>query len=507
MSRGLYSDPYLKALLEQAPKLAKEFLQAISTSEYVAEPEIVSCLEMPEWVVEEAGIKGFMNPNFPSKEFEKFLKDEDLVSKNIWSVFEYPNLTQKHVDKLMKNKDENVRALALAHHLGDSVELLKHLQQIVSNQSHSSYVFIYISQRVVLSDDIFAYLFSIADYEGSSRTVGQALFLNPSLSDEQKAALVLSGVQPKDDSASDYWGEDIHFVSSLPYFQALRVDLGHYKGQKFESIPTIKQSIVEFFTEQGHHLSLVLPQDTEAKIEPTLDGLYELISLELLHRLFWTELCERDDFEIYRRNAYRVDDLFISHPFLGREFEEAGSTAEESACKLGGVLMFGNQKWLVGAEDLPPDRAAHELRAYEESMVTIIEDGYYDSMGQSLVALTFTITDFAKKYGFELTENAEDWMIDAALEFAEPDSFDVSAELNPYFGETLSWSKLPDSKKETVFEFLSLGFNYKHSKLRSDSIHFLGCMALHSDTPKSLLEKLTTLKDPLIDEVLASRNR
>ena len=505
MSRGLYSDPFLKALLEQEPKLAKEFLQAISNSEYVGEPEIVSCLEVPDWTVEKAGIKGFMNPNFPSKVYEKFLEDEDLVSKNFWSTFEYANLTQKQVNKLIKNKDENVRALALAHPLGDPVELVKHLKGMISNQSHSSYVMIYVSQNVSLSDEVFAYLFSVADYEGSSKTVGQALLLNRSLSDEQKAALVLAGIQPKDESASDYWGEDVHFVSSLPYFQSLRVNLGHYKGQKFESIPPIKESIGEFFTGQGHHLSVVLPQASKVAIQPTVHGLHELISLELFHRLFWTELCERDDFEIYRRNAYRVDDLSISHPILGREFEEIGATAEESASNLGGVVMFGNQKWLVGAEDLPPDRAAHELRAYEESLATIVEDGDYDYLGQTLIALTFTIPNFAKKYGFELTVDAEDWMIDAALEFAEPDSFDVSAELNPYFGETLSWTKLPDSKKESIFEFLKLGYQEKHSKLRSDSVHFLGCMALHKDTPKPLLNKLAELGDPLIGEVLASR--
>jgi hypothetical protein len=505
MSRGLYSDPFLKVLLEKEPKLAKEFLQAISNTEYVGEPEIVSCLEMPDWAVEKAGIKGFMNPNFPSKAYDKFLEDEDLVSKNFWSAFEYANLTQKQVNKLIKNKDENVRALALAHPLGDPVELLKHLKGMVSNQSHSSYVVIYISQNVELIDEVFAYLFSVADYEGSSKTVGQALLLNPSSSDEQKAALVLLGIQPKDESASDYWGEDVHFVSSLPYFQSLRVNLGHYKGQKFEGIPTIKQSIGEFFTEQGHHLSLVLPQTSKVAIQPTIYGLHELISLELLHRLFWTELCERDDFEIYRRNAYRVDDVFISHPILGREFEETGATAEESATNLGGVLMFGNQKWLVGAEELPPDRAAHVLRAYDQSMVTIVEDREYDQIGQTLIALTFELPELPEKYGFELTDDAEDWMIDAALEFAEHDDFDVSAGMNPYFGETLSWTKLPDSKKETVFEFLSLGFSYKDSKLRSDSIHFLGCMALHESTPKSILEKLAKLNDPLVDEVLASR--
>jgi hypothetical protein len=502
MSRDLYSDPFLKALLEKEPKLAKEFLQEISNTEYVGEPEIVSCVEVPDWAVEKAGIKGFMNPNFPSKEYEKFIDDEDLVSKHFWSTFKYPNLTEKQVNKLIKNKDENVRALALAHPLGDLVELLKHLKGMISNQSHSSYVMIYIAQNVELTDDVFAYLFSVADYEGSSKTVGQALLLNSSLSDEQRAALVLSGIQPKDESASNYWGEDVHFVSSLPYFQSLRVNLGHYKSQKFEAIPTIKQSIGEFFTEQGHHLSLVLPQTSKEAIQPTIYGLHELISLELLHRLFWTDLCERDDFEINRRNAYRVDDVFISHPILGREFD--GCDVEQ-ANRLGGVFIFDNQNWLLGEEELPAEQAANELRAYEQSLASIVEDGNYEHIGQTLIALTFELPELHEKYGFELTDDAEDWMIDAALESAEPDSFDVSAQLNPVFGETLSWAKLPDSKKETVFEFLSLGFNYKESKLHSDSIHFLGCMALHESTPKSILEKLAKLNDPLVDEVLASR--
>jgi hypothetical protein len=73
------------------------------------------------------------------------------------------------------------------------------------------------------------------------------------------------------------------------------------------------------------------------------------------------------------------------------------------------------------------------------------------------------------------------------------------------FGESLSWTKLPDSKKEMVFEFLCLGFNYRESKLRNDSIHFLGCMALHENTPKSILEKLAKLNHPLVNEVLVSR--
>ena len=96
-------------------------------------------------------------------------------------------------------------------------------------------------------------------------------------------------------------------------------------------------------------------------------------------------------------------------------------------------------------------------------------------------------------------------MIEAAIEFAERDSFDVSAEINANFGEILSWNKLSESKKEIIFEFLKLGYQEKHSKLRSDSIHFLGCMALHDGTPDFILQKLAELGDPLVNEVLTSR--
>lgn len=60
-------------------------------------------------------------------------------------------------------------------------------------------------------------------------------------------------------------------------------------------------------------------------------------------------------------------------------------------------------------------------------------------------------------------------------------------------------------KKEKIFEFLILGYQYKDSKIRNDSVHFLACMALHESTSKTILERLTELGDPLIDEVLASR--
>ena len=505
MSRSLYSDPFLKALIEKEPKLAKEFLEAIANTEYVKETEVTSCIDVPGWVLERAGLYACKNPNFPTKKFEEFLTDDELVAKNYWSIFGHPHLSQAQINKFMQNTNVNVRGLALAHPLGNPSELLKFLKLMISEKNESCHVLSHICQHVNLSDEVFSYLFSVNDLQIQNKTLGQTLWGNTTLTEEQKAALVLTGVQPADDSSSTYWGnQDVHFISSIPYFQSLRTTLGYSKGPKLDALPLVNKKVEEFFSKSGHHLSVVLPADHEVNIEVSVEGLQEIISLELLHRLFWTDLCARDDFEIYRRNAYRTDDLFISHPILGRDFEQADA---DNATQLGGVFIYNNQNWLRGDQELPVEQAVHELRAYEQSLATIVEDGDYEHLGETLIALTYELPELTEKYGFEVTEHGEVWMIDAALEFAEPDSFDVYAELNPDFGETLSYRKISDAKKSVLFNFLRLGYMTEESKLRNDSIHFLGCMALSEATPDSILNQLKELDDPLINEVLISRRK
>jgi hypothetical protein len=505
MSRGLYSDPFLKALIENEPKLANEFLEAIANTEYVKEAEVTSCIDVPGWVLEKAGLEACKNPNFPTKKFEEFLADEALVVENFWKIFEHPHLRQEQINKLMKSMDVNVRGLALAHPLGNSSELLEYLKLMISEKNTSCYVIDGICRRVNLSDEVFSYLFGVHDHETFSRSIGQALWDNPTLSEEQKAALVLTGIQPKDDSASTYWGNsDLHFISSIPYFQSLKTTLEYSRGPKLDAIPPINKKVEDFFSKSGHHLSVVLPADHEVNIEVSVEGLQEFISLELLHRLFWTDLCARDDFEIYRRNAYRTDDLFISHPILGRDFEQADA---DNATQLGGVFIYNNQNWLRGDQELPVEQAVHELRAYEESLSTIVEEGDYEHLGETLIALTYELPELTEKYGFEVTELGEEWMIAAAMEFAEPDSFDVYADLNPDFGEMLSYRKISDAKKLVLFNFLQLGYMADDSKLRNDCIHFLGCMALSGATPDTILKQLKELNHTLITEVLKSRTK
>ena len=502
MSRGLYSDPFLKELIEKKPKLAKAFFEVIANSEYVGEHEVISCLETPDWVLLKAGVGACKNSNFPIKEFEKFLANDEVLTNNFWSIFSYPNIDKSHIDKLMRHSDLNVQGLALAHEFGDRKGLLKYLIKVTSDNSFNSYVVIKICETVVLHDELFDYLVTVHEFEGGSRSIGQALWENPSLNELHKAQLALLGIQPKEGDDS-FWSDFLdRYISSIPFYQSLSASFGSYKLQKFETIPKFDDEIEATFIEYGHHFSALLPGDSGALIRVNEKALSDLNSLDFLQRLFWTDLCQRDDFEIYRRNAYRTDDLFISHPILGREFEEAYSN---NATHLGGVLIFDNQKWLIGGEELSADRAAVELTSSEDNMAAIVENGNYEHLGQTLIALTFEVPDLSEKYGFELTEDAEEWMIEAALEFAEPDSFDVSADLNPLFREMLSYRKISDAKKSTLLNFLLLGYASEPSKLRNDCIHFLGCMALHDATPEIILNRLKELDHPMINEVLKSK--
>jgi hypothetical protein len=223
----------------------------------------------------------------------------------------------------------------------------------------------------------------------------------------------------------------------------------------------------------------------------------------LLNRLFWTELCERGDFDINRVNGYRVDNVSVSHPILGREFE---NTDLEESDGLGGVFMFNDQDWLIGHEELYIDRAHYLLTFDEESLTAIVQENEMtNDLGAKLVSLAMNTPELTQKYGFEPTDEAENWICSVASEHAEPDDFDASAKLNTAFPELLTWRNLPTDKQKAIFDLLSLGVQEPDSKLRNDAIHFLGCMALHENTPQELLNELDKLKIPLVTEVLENR--
>jgi hypothetical protein len=498
-----YSDPFLKQLSENNPKDAAEYFKLISESKF--KDDLAACLETPQEILTQIGVKACRNPNFPADQLEELIKDQEILITSYWDIFASPNLSKEHIQRLMKNSNPNVRGLALAHEYGDPDEFLIFLQSAITSGLKDIHIVREICRNRNLTDEVFQYLLSVHEVTPSvAGTVGAELWSNPFLSPEQRAALVLYSVD-EPESKSDYWGGIHRFYAStlafLPYFKCT----DYYSGEKVASLNRIPESYVKTFAQWGHPLGLLLHQ--QQSIEPVinLEALNELISeYNLLHRLFWPELCEREDFEIYRRNAYRTDDLFISHPVLGREFEEVDDPS--MATQLGGVFIFSdNYTWLSGDIELSLDMAVREMESSGETLAEAVSNTDFDSLGIKLVAFTFSDPELADKYGYKLKENAASEVIDTAISFAEQDSFDVSAEINSFFPEMLSWRNLPEANKRGIFELLKVGSALPESKAASDSVHFLGCMALHGDTPDSLLKELSSLGIPIVDEVLASR--
>jgi len=499
----IYSDPFLKRLNETNPKETYEYFMLISESTF--KDDLAFCLETPKEILTQIGVKACRNPNFPEKELDKILKDEEILSKSFWDIFASPNLTKKQIAQLIDITNPNVRGLALAHKYGDPDKLLKFLREAISSGLKGVHIVREIARSKQLTDEIFQYLLSVHEIEPSvAGTIGEELWANPLLTSEQRAALVLYSVE-EPEKKPDFWGGIHRFLASSLAFLTYFKCSDYYNRTKVESLGKIPDLYVDIFSQMGHPLGLLLT--SEQKNKPVINeaALREMITeYNLLHRLFWPELCERDDFEIYRRNAYRTDDLFISHPILGEEFEEADPS---EATRLGGVFIFSeNFTWLVGDEELSLDMAVREIESSGETLAEVVGNVGFDELGVKLAAFTFSNPALADRYGYKLSSMAENGVIETAISFAESDSFDVTAALNSNFSEMLSWRKLPEANKQGIFQLLKIGSNLPESKAASDSIHFLGCMALHGDTPESLLKELGSLGIPIVDAVLAERS-
>ena len=502
MSSEIYSDPFIKRLNDTNPREVEEYFKLINDSKL--RDNLAFCLETPEEILSQIGVKACRNPNFPEKLLDKFLKDDEILTESFWDIFASPNLTKLQINHLINHQNPNVRGLALAHEYGDHGELLNFLRDAISSGLKDVHIVREIARNRQLTDEIFQYLISVHQVKPSvAGTIGEELWANPLLTAEQRAALVLYSVD-EPQRKSDYWaGTHRFYLSSfafLTYFSCSH----YYDRTNLESLGKIPDIYVDMFSQLGHPLGLLVL--SEQKNRPAINevALREMITeYNLLHRLFWPELCERSDFEIYRRNAYRTDDLFISHPILGREF---GDAPVDEATHLGGVFIFSeNLTWLAGEEELSLDMAVREMESSGETLAEVVENIGFDELGVKFAAFTFSNPELADRYGYTLTERAAFDVIDTAISFAEPDSFDVTAELNSDFPEKLSWRKLPEANKQGIFKLLKIGSNLPESKVASDSIHFLGCMALHGDTPQSILEELRSMRIPIVDEVLASR--
>ena len=512
-SYDLYSDPFLNRLALERPDLSSSFFEMIRTAvtkfdRHLITDPVAKCLETPSEILLLLGKDGFVNPHYPRREFEQYFNNPVQLIDESWAIFRSPLLTSEDIARFSESEDREIRGLALKSRHGDPKKLIKYVQEVLKNPvEETPNCFSSILRESVMSDELFELLSAHLDRQTGNYahypTVGAALRNNTTLTDEQQTFLTLAGIElPSPANRADY-SVSSYYLSSfawIPLFKDFKTDIPKLAA----GLGEVNHELISTLSDYGHPYSILVPGELSHDFVPTYDALHDLIEPKYVHRLFWTELCERPDFEIYRRNAYRTDDLFITHPILGRDFEDHDS---ETASGLGGVFDFNEQPWLVGTEELNIEVACEVVTLNEETMVDTHQSfDHFDDLGARLCALTKRELINEEEYGFSLTSTAEKYVIDAGDGYAELNDLDVSASLNSEFDEMLSWRKTPDSKKNALFDLLIMGRNIPGgSKLKADSDHFLGCMALHESTPDFLLKKLSALNDPLIDEVIASR--
>ena len=77
--------------------------------------------------------------------------------------------------------------------------------------------------------------------------------------------------------------------------------------------------------------------------------------------------------------------------------------------------------------------------------------------------------------------------------------------INLEFEENLTWKNLQREKQLQLFSLLKMGLLSSALELSGAAEHFLGCIALHPNTPQDFLDDLGELGNELIQEVLDSR--
>ena len=332
---------------------------------------------------------------------------------------------------------------------------------------------------------------------------------NPNVSDEVKVQLALLGYKPeKNPTATEELSMDKDSTSLIFPFSTLwvssRESLGDMSGTE-----VVLPDVATYLYSIGHPYSMLDTNSAVANPVIKEDALLWMVKREYLHRIFWRELTELDDeFEIDLRFQGNVFVLFVSHTILERDFYDLDLS--EDPILAGAIFDQHERPWIKDNKSLFLDFAAEEVVGSDSdgNIVDLaMEVDLLDTYKIALALLTdgdYGNRDF-EKYGASLTTQGRQTLIEAAEETIEFDRYDIEVDINLEFEENLSWKNLQHEKQIQLFSLLKVGLKSANEELSGTAEHFLGCMALHPNTPEDILSELGELGNELIQEVLDSR--
>lgn len=252
-------------------------------------------------------------------------------------------------------------------------------------------------------------------------------------------------------------------------------------------------------------------EDTPKMQEGILHQLFiELLDEEVLHQLFWMELEDIDGCSILAYNAYCMSDLFISHKTLSVDYDiyrdeniQTGITPKKY---VGGKLYAHVKRdWVNVDYELSHELAERLVEDFEgpaevRDVVSSLSETYF--LTKTLIYRNSE--QYESKYGIKLLRYNSAETVDAYSEYVDLENFDASADFI-HKQAKFSWRMLPLMKKALILESLMNELKSEENNHSKDAEHFLGCMALHPDTPSEILETLSSLGNDLLRATLVRR--
>jgi hypothetical protein len=346
--------------------------------------------------------------------------------------------------------------------------------------------------------------------ETQHKALLKLLAKNPNLGESAKVQIALLGFKPEKNAlVTEELSMDKDPTSLVFPFSTLWVSSRESMGE-MSGTEVVLPDVATYLYSIGHPYSMLDTKSAVANPIITEDALLWMISREYLHRIFWRELTElEDEFDIAYVYKGRTKILFVDHPVLSPDFRYADAEDEVEPDLAGAIFDLPERPWTTVAQSLELDYAADEVAGRSDGNLVDKASGedLPRTYEMALAFLTFGNygdRDF-EKYGVSLTAQGLDTLLAAAERTIEYDMHDIKVNVNLDFKENLSWKNLRHEKQIQLFSLLKTGLMSTNEELSGTAEHFLGCMALHPNTPEEILSELGELGNELIQEVLDSR--
>jgi hypothetical protein len=322
--------------------------------------------------------------------------------------------------------------------------------------------------------------------DSNNNVLGVVLLQNPSVSDEDKVFLSLTGfIKSEKDSSQDYSLNQIYGLPTSLLFSLSKVP--HHLKQALADVGQ-PMAVLDLDIELNNQ-----EYDFNAIVE-------DWIKQETIYRTLWPELSERKDVSFaYIRSSYDGDNFYFS--CKGVEFEhdfQRGAYTYNSM-----TYPSIDRPWFEISEimDIEMSNENFSYRDVEEMFEYDSDEGDCDLVLATIISKNSWSHELPLPQ-YTLTKKGEDFVCEWAERFFEDDR-DMNVIIHPDKALPYSWKALPIERKERITAVIVNGYKAKVDTKYQYAEHFLACIALNPHTPESIKNSLKEVESKVIAQALA----